>query len=145
MTTNQQGKSSITFSGKTESATRTRVKQQLGITREGGSRKYLGLLELFGRKKRDLFTSIVDRITHRAASWTTKRLSAAVKLVMLKSVLTATPSYSMSCFLLPMRLTKRIQSALLRFWWDSNPEKKGMTWIAWPELTRPKKTRGPGH
>ena len=56
------GKSSISFSGKTPQDIRTRVKAQLGIEKEGGVGKYLGLPEHFGRKKKDLFASIVDKM-----------------------------------------------------------------------------------
>ena len=41
-------KSSISFSEKTDSSTRERVKQTLGISKEGGVGKYLGLPEHFG-------------------------------------------------------------------------------------------------
>ena len=119
-------KSSITFSAKTPQVIRHRVKIHLGIEKEGGTGKYLGLPKHFGRRKRDLFTGIVDRIRSKAASWATRRLSSAGKLVMLKSVLTAVPSFSMTCFLLPMSLCDRIQSVLTRFWWDSSPEEKKM-------------------
>ena len=43
-------KSSITFSSKTDPATRLRVQRELNIVKEGGQGKYLGLPELFGRK-----------------------------------------------------------------------------------------------
>ncbi|WZZ70042.1 hypothetical protein YC2023_081412 [Brassica napus] len=110
-------KSSITFSAKTPQVIRHRVKIHLGIEKEGGTGKYLGLPKHFGRRKRDLFTGIVDRIRSKAASWATRRLSSAGKLVMLKSVLTAVPSFSMTCFLLPMSLCDQIQSTLTRFGW----------------------------
>lgn len=45
-------KSSISFSSKTPADIRTRVKSQLGIDKEGGVGKYLGLPEHFGRKKK---------------------------------------------------------------------------------------------
>lgn len=57
-----RGKSAITFSSKTTSAAKARVKQSLIIAGEGGIGKYLGLPEHFGRKKRDIFAGIVDRI-----------------------------------------------------------------------------------
>ncbi|XP_013608537.1 PREDICTED: uncharacterized mitochondrial protein AtMg00310-like [Brassica oleracea var. oleracea] len=57
---------------------------------------------------------------------------------MLKAVLTAMPSFAMTCFLLPVSLCTRIQSALTRFWWNSSPEKKKMCWVAWVRLTAPK-------
>ena len=117
-------KSAITFSKKTPLETRDRVKASLGISKEGGVGKYLGLPEYFGRRKKDMFTSIVDRVQQKAASWRAKHLSAAGKLVMLKSVLSAVPSHSMTCFKLPKSLTNRIRSALTRYWWDSNPDTK---------------------
>lgn len=64
----------------------------LRITREGGEGKYLGVPEHFGRRKRDLFTEIVDRIRQRAASWNNRFLSKAGKLTMMKAVLQAIPT-----------------------------------------------------
>ena len=55
-------KSAITFSSKTPLLAKDRVKLSLGIDKEGGIGKYLGLPEHFGRKKRDIFNSIIDRI-----------------------------------------------------------------------------------
>lgn len=42
--------------------TKSCMKQILGIDKEGCIGKYLGLTEYFGRLKKDLFSSIVDRI-----------------------------------------------------------------------------------
>lgn len=137
-------KSSVSFSARTPQETRVRVKNTLGIANEGGVGKYLGLPELFTRKKRDLFTSIVDRITCKAASWSTRRLSGAGKLTMLKSVLAPIPNHAMSCFLLPVGLCARIQSALTRFWWDDDPSTKKLCWISWDSLTQSKKMGGLG-
>lgn len=64
--------------------------------------------EHFGRRKKDLFTTIVDRIRQCAASWSTRHLSKAGKLTMLKAVLTAIPTYTMSCFELPL-VAKEVQ------------------------------------
>ena len=57
-----RGKSAITFSSKTSQECKTRVKAELDIKQEGGIGKYLSLSEHFGRKKRKIFSSIVDRI-----------------------------------------------------------------------------------
>lgn len=137
-------KSYISFSAKTPQETRLRVKNTLGIAKEGGVGKYLGLPELFTRKKRDIFISIVDRIILRAASWSTRRLSGAGKLTMLKSVLSAIPNHAMSCFLLPVGLCSRIQYALTRFWWDTDLSTKKLYWISWDSLSQSKQTGGGG-
>jgi len=63
---------------------------------------------------------------------------------MLKSVLAAIPTYTMTYFQLPNSLHKRIQSALTRFWWDANSEKKKMSWISWRKMTKSFKMGGLG-
>lgn len=42
----------------------------------------------------------------------------------------------------PMSLCKRIQSALTRFWWDSDPENRKTSWVAWQTLVKSKKEGG---
>lgn len=137
-------KSAITFSSKTPGEARRRVREQLQILNEGGIGKYLGLPEHFGRKKRDIFASLVDRIRQRSHSWTSRFLSGAGKLILLKTVLTAMPTYSMSCFKLPLSLCKQIQSVLTRFWWDVSPDVRKMCWVSWQKLTKPKGAGGLG-
>lgn len=105
-----QAKSSITFSSKSPTEVKAAAQQILGITKVGGLGKYLALPEHFGKRKRDLFTSIVDRIRQRSLSWSTRFLSKAGKLTLLKAVLAAIPTYTMSCFQIPVNLCKRIQS-----------------------------------
>lgn len=137
-------KSSITFSRKAPVELKQWIHTETQILKEGGVGKYLGLPEHFGRRKRDLFTSIVDRIKQKASSWSNRYLSTAGKLVMLQSVLTPIPSHSMSCFQLPVSLCKRIQSAFTRYWWDGGKGKKKMAWISWEKLTLPKDSGGLG-
>lgn len=105
-------KSSLTFSSKTGAAVKASVKQILNIEKEGGVGKYLGLPEHFGRKKNDLFGSIVDRMHQRAISWSYRCLSTAGKLTLLKSVLSAIPTFPMSCFQIPVSLCKKIQAVM---------------------------------
>ena len=112
-------KSSITFSAKTPPEVRSRVKLQLGIDKEGGVGKYLGLPEYFGRRKKDLFASIVARMRQKAMSWNTRSLSTAGKANMLQYVLSSIPTFAMSCFELPIGLCNQIQSVLTRFWLDA--------------------------
>ncbi|CAA7019014.1 unnamed protein product [Microthlaspi erraticum] len=131
-------KSSISFSSKTPQDIKDRVKQALGIENEGGQGKYLGLPESFGRKKKDLFPLIVDCIRERAVNYSSQRLSAAGKLTLIKSVLSAIPTYSMSCFKIPVSLCKRIQFALTRFWWDQTPGVQKMSWTSWTKMKKSK-------
>lgn len=76
--------------------------------------------------------------------WTNKFLSAVGKLVMLQSVLSAIPSYTMTCFSLPVSFCKRIQSAVTRYWWDHNENSTSMAWISWDSMAKPKALGGLG-
>lgn len=135
-------KSSITFSAKTPPEVRSRVKLQLGIDKEGGVGKYLGLPEHFGRRKKDLFAYIVDRMRQKAMTWNTRFLSTAGKATMLQSVLSPIPTFAMSCFELPIGLCNQIQSVLTRFWWDAKKGENKICWVSWDKLTLPKHLRG---
>ncbi|WZZ36966.1 hypothetical protein YC2023_020367 [Brassica napus] len=137
-------KLAITFLSKTPLPAKNRVKLTLSIDKEGGIGKYLGLPEHFGRRKRNIFNSIIDRIRQKVLSWSTRFLSGAGKEVLLKSILTAIPAYAMSCFRLPGSLCKQIQSILTRFWWDSKPDVRKIWWVAWSKLTLPKSLGGLG-
>lgn len=131
-------KSSISFSSKTPAEIRMRVKTQLGIDKEGGVGKYLVLPKHFGRKKKDLFASIVDRMKQRSLNWSTQFLSTAGKATMIQSVLFPIPSFAMTCFELPVSLCKQIQYVLTRFWWDSTDGVKKICWTSWDKMTQPK-------
>lgn len=87
-------KSSISFSRHAPQSLKAKMMNILQINKEGG--EYLGLPEYFGKKKKDMFTSIVDKIKHKAASWSTKLLSGAGKLVLLKNVLASMPTYAVT-------------------------------------------------
>ncbi|WZZ75662.1 hypothetical protein YC2023_087032 [Brassica napus] len=137
-------KSSITFSKKAPGNLKAGIKDCLHIQREGGVGKYLGLPEHFGRRKRDLFTSIVDRIKQKASGWSNRFLSTAGKMTMIKSVLSPVPSHAMTCFKLPVSLCKHIQSAVTRFWWDDKDGKRKMSWVAWSTMTKHKSQGGLG-
>lgn len=64
--------------------------------------------------------------------------------VLLQAVLAALPTYTMSCFKLPLSICKQIQSLLTRFWWDAKPEIRKLCWVSWSRLTRPKSAEGLG-
>ncbi|XP_048623688.1 uncharacterized mitochondrial protein AtMg00310-like [Brassica napus] len=94
--------------------------------------------------KRDICTGIVDQIRQKAKGWSTRHLSPAGKMTLLKAVLSAMPNHSMSCYKLPKSLCKRIQSALIRFWWDSKPDERKISWVAWSTMTKSKRDGGLG-
>lgn len=65
-------------------------------------------------------------------------------MTMLQSALTPIPSHAMTCFKLPKSLTKKIQSALTRFWRDSSDGVRKIAWVSWDSMVKPKGKGGLG-
>lgn len=137
-------KSSIAFSKGTPSQLQENIAKKFGITKVGGFGKYLGLPDHIGRKRKEVFNYLVQRIKNKLDGWYSKFLSPAGKEVLLKAVITSLPTYTMSCFLLPKLLLKEMTKAMRQFWWSVHKDRHGIPWIAWDKITLSKKEGGLG-
>ncbi|KAK2410575.1 hypothetical protein QL285_045934 [Trifolium repens] len=116
----------------------------MGVRHVLGTGTYLGLPSMIGRKKKDVFAYIKDRIRKRINSWRGIALSRASKEVMIKSVLQAIPSYVMGVYLLPDSTINDIERMMNSFWWGGGANNKGIWWLAWDRMTHPKGQGGLG-
>ena len=91
----------------------------LGIMRMGGMETYLGIPESIGGPKTQVFNFITERLNNRVNGWAMKFLSRGGNEVLIKSVLTALPTYVMSYFRLPKAITKKLSSIIAQFWWSA--------------------------
>ncbi|CAA7027943.1 unnamed protein product [Microthlaspi erraticum] len=130
-------KSSVFFGSKVPQDVRLSLKNALGIHNEGGMGTYLGLPENISGSKQKVFAFVQDRLSQRINSWSAKLLSKGGKEVLLKSVAQALPTYVMSCFLLPLGIIKKLQSAISNFWWSNKQTSRGIHWIAWDKICIP--------
>ncbi|KAA3467612.1 reverse transcriptase [Gossypium australe] len=80
--------------------------------------KSLGLPNVVGRRKKESFQNLKDRVYLRIERWSTRLLSQGGKEVFIKSVLQAIPTYAMSCFLLPKSLCGELENIFANFWWQ---------------------------
>jgi hypothetical protein len=92
--------------------------------------KYLGLPALVGRPWINAFMDIKGKIWDRINGWKEKFLSHAGKEILLKVVIQAIPTYTMSVFLLPKTLCNDINSMMSRFWWGHKENDKKMAWMS---------------
>ena len=53
----------------------------------------------------------------KLAGWKGKLLSMGGKEILIKAVAQVIPSYTMSCFLLPMSVCEDLERDLRSFWW----------------------------
>lgn len=137
-------KSSIYFRKNFPTERKEDIKRKLGIKQEGGEGIYLGLPESFGGSKVSILNYLKERLSERVQGWQTRFLSSAGKEVVLKAVALALPTYTMSCFLLPKTVCRKILSIMSDFWWRNNKDSKGIHWRSWDKLSKPKYEGGLG-
>jgi hypothetical protein len=137
-------KSEVYFSRNLSLAAQEDLSRIMGVRHVLGTGTYLGLPSMIGRKKKDMFAYIKDRIWRRINSWRGRALSRAGKEIMIKSVLQAIPSYVMRVYLLPESIIKDIEKMMNSFWWGGGSNRKGIRWLAWDRMTSPKGVGGMG-
>ncbi|XP_019160712.1 PREDICTED: uncharacterized protein LOC109157266 [Ipomoea nil] len=138
-------KSSAMFSANTKADVRAQVSACIGVRETTDFGKYLGLPSVLGRNKSATFQYIEDTVRATLSSWQHRLLSKAGKEIMLKSVAQALPIFTMSVFLLPVRLCDRLEKLFNRYWWGGGKSNnKGVHWMSWRRLSIPKYHGGLG-
>lgn len=97
----------------------------MGIIKEGGASKHLGLPECLSGSKRELLAYTTDKLKGRLTCKYVKTLSLGEKEVLrLKSVEMALLVYAILCFRLTKHQCQHITSAMASFWWNSCEDQK---------------------
>lgn len=103
----------------------------LGVPSIRQYEKYLGLPTFVGRAKKQSFVYIKEWIWKKLWGWKEKLLSQVGREVLIKSVIQAISTYSMSCFKLPKGLIKENKIMIRKFWWGYNGEARKVHWVKW--------------
>ncbi|KAA3467184.1 reverse transcriptase [Gossypium australe] len=127
-------KSTVFFSKNTLEIERNLVVRILGVRCSTDQERYLGLPNMVGRKKKESFQALKDRIKQQIDHWSMRHLSHGGKEVFIKSILQPIPTYSMACFLLPKTLCDEFENIMAKFWWQKGQGKNGIHWYAWKKL-----------
>ena len=137
-------KTNIFFSSNTYHQTQSRIQQLLGVPAIRQYEKYLGLLALVGRGKKRSFIYLKERMWKKIQGWKEKLLSIVGREVLIKAVIQAILSYTMSCFKLPKCLIKELEVLIQKFWWGYNDAAKKVHWVSWERLCEAKEVGGMG-
>ncbi|XP_042950197.1 uncharacterized protein LOC122282305 [Carya illinoinensis] len=137
-------KSTIFFSSNTPTAVRRQIQREAGVPVCGNYEKYLGLPAMIGRSRYNTFREVKERVWARLNNWKNLFLSQAGKEILLKAVIQAIPTYSMSVFMLPRRICKQISSLMARFWWGHKEKDNKIQWRSWDKLGDSKRDGGLG-
>ncbi|KAA3477127.1 RNA-directed DNA polymerase [Gossypium australe] len=110
----------------------------LGVRCSTNLEKYLGFPNVVGKRKRESFQNIKDKVNQRIGQWSTRLLSQGGKEIFIKSVLQAIPNYAMTCFLLPKSLCEKLENIFY------GKKKKGIHWCQRKFMCRSKEEGGMG-
>lgn len=79
-------KSAVFLSSNVRRDKQREIKQALGVNKDIGDSKYLGLPSLIGRSKKNVFKYLKEKVIQNIKGWSSKLLSRASKLVLLKNM-----------------------------------------------------------
>ncbi|KAK3188416.1 hypothetical protein Dsin_027977 [Dipteronia sinensis] len=116
----------------------------IGVCHVRCHERYLGLPSFARRNKRQLFKNIKDLVWDKIKGWRSSLLSVGGKEVLLKAILQAIPTYSMSLFQLSKSLIREIQRLCYRFWWGTSDFVRHIHWAFWMKLSKSKDDGGMG-
>jgi hypothetical protein len=137
-------KTSVFFSRNTSLEARQWFLEMFAIPESQRFDTYLGLPALVGKSRISEFHNIIDRVRRRLTNWKTKFLSQAGKEILIKAVVQAIPTYSMSVFLLPKALCRELNSMMQKFWWGHKDNDKKIHWMSWEKMGFAKDQGGMG-
>lgn len=137
-------KCAILFSRNTKAEDKSELMNQLGISKEGFSGKYLGLPVYIGKSKAKAFQYLKEKIWNKLQGWKEKMLSKAGKEILIKAAAQAIPVYAMACFDLTKTLCDDISTMIGQYWWSNMDKENKIHWVSWENLTKPKKDGGLG-
>ena len=123
---------------------RAEIKKTLGILVEAFTECYLGLPTAVGRITSGSFSHIGERSRSKMQGWSEKNLSCAGREVLLKSVVQAIPTFSMSCFQLTKGVCSQLTSSMAKYCWRSDIDRRSLHWLSWKNLSVPKAEGGMG-
>ena len=88
--------------------------------------KYLVLPSVIGKSKDQVFAEIKEKVGEKLSEWKEKIPSIGGKEVLIKAVIQAIPTYTMSCFQLLKGLCEDLERMERNFWWGQRDQEAKM-------------------
>ncbi|KAL4625859.1 hypothetical protein ACB092_05G055500 [Castanea dentata] len=90
------------------------------------------------------FNYIKEKVWVNLQGWKEKLLSQAGREVLLKAVVQAIPTFTMTCFKLLKGLYHDIEAMIRKFWWGQRRDRRKIHWKNWETMCKPKSKGGMG-
>ncbi|XP_059072399.1 uncharacterized protein LOC131873582 [Cryptomeria japonica] len=134
-------KSDIFFSN-TDLRKQREIARILGVKVGTLPSRFLGTLLFGGPNRMSMLQRLMDSCVNKLEGWKSKWLTSAGRLLLLKSVLSAMPIYSMMCFKVLEKIVRSINQ-FMRFW-NGKSEQDKIPLVAWDKVCQPKLAGGAG-
>ena len=85
-----------------------------------------------------------QQIWKKLQGWESKLLSQAGREILIKTIAQALPTYTMSCFKIPLTLCNEIEALIRKFFWGQRGDNRKIHWLKWSNLCKPKSQGGMG-
>jgi hypothetical protein len=119
-------------------AVQNHISRLLGIPKSSLPSIYLGI-PLTGEPGRSIsWDSLLLSISHRLSNWTFRPLNIAARLVLLKSVLQALPTYLFTALAAPISVIRAIRGLQRNFLWHGHQANKKWALVSWINYASPK-------
>lgn len=139
-----QEKTYIFFSPNVKQATRRTICTHSGFKQVPDLGQYLGANIAHPKRRKDKYSTVVERIKQRLSGWNATRLSLAGRLTLVKSVTSAMALYPMQHDRLPAGVLTEIEREQRKFIWGDQEGARKRHAISWDQLCRPKEGGGVG-
>ena len=106
--------------------------------------RYLGLPLTDRRLRTQDWQPVVEKVETRLGGWRGRLLSRGGRLVLVKAVLSAIPTYFMLTFRMPAGVRRRLEGAMQSFLWRGTDFARGGALVAWSSVCRPFSDSGLG-
>jgi hypothetical protein len=120
------------------------ISRLLGIPRSSLPSNYLGVPLTGAAASTISWDSLLLSISNRLRNWTFRPLNLASRLVLLKSVLQALPTYLFTALAAPKKVIRAIRSLQRNFLWSGHHSNKKWALVNWDKLCMPKSQGGLG-
>jgi len=106
--------------------------------------RYLSIPITANRLSKMEYRSLVDKITARITTWSTRNLSYAGRAALIQPVLMQIFTFCARILILPQGVIKQIMALCRNFLWGAASEYKKAPYVAWTEVCLPKANGGVG-
>jgi hypothetical protein len=87
---------------------------------------------------------MVDNIKRRLGSWGNKYISLGGRIVLINAVLNSLPIFFLSYLKMPVKVWREVVKIQRNFFWGGLKNRKGICWVKWSEICKPKREGGLG-